>query len=66
MKLDRNKNVDDDLTFWSRFVSGGNQTINIGQEHVGDLILEGQFVTIEVPEEGLLRDAYERDDRMPA
>lgn len=66
MKLDRNKNVDDDLTFWSRFVSGGNQTINIGQEHVGDLILEGQFVTIEVPEEGLLRDADERDDQMPA
>lgn len=66
MKLDRNKNVEDDLTFWSRFISAGSSMINVGQEHVADLILEGQFVTIEVPEEGLLRDIDESKDRMPA
>jgi hypothetical protein len=66
MKLDRNKNVDDDLTFWSRFLSEGAPTINIGQQHVDDLILEGHFLTIEVPEEGLLRDSDEGENRMPA
>jgi hypothetical protein len=66
MKFDRNKNVEDDLTFWGRFISAGNPTINIGQEHVNDLILEGQFVSVEVPEEGLMRDSDERKDRMSA
>jgi len=66
MKLDRNKNVEDDLTFWGRFISGSSPTINIGQEHVNDLILEGQFLTVEVPEDGLLREIDERQDRMPA
>jgi hypothetical protein len=65
MKFDRNKNVEDDLTFWGRFISRATSTINLGQEHVNDLILEGQFVTIEVPEEGLLRDDDEHKDRMP-
>jgi hypothetical protein len=64
MKLDRNKNVDDDLTFWSRFLSAGAPTINVGQEHVSDLILAGSFLTIDVPEEGLLGD--EHSNRMPA
>jgi hypothetical protein len=66
MKLDRNKNVDDDLTFWGRFLSEGAPTINIGQDHVDDLLLEGAFLTIEVPEEGLLSDPDESEDRMPA
>ena len=66
IRLDRNKNVEDDLTFWGRFISGSCPTINIGQEHVSDLILEGQFLTIEVAEDGLLRDIDERQDRMPA
>jgi hypothetical protein len=66
IKLDRNKNVDDDLTFWSRFLNEGAPTINIGQDHVDDLILEGTFLTIEVPEEGLLGDSDECEDRMPA
>lgn len=64
MKLDRNKNVDDDLTFWGRLLSTGEPTINIGQEHVNDLILAGSFLTVEVPEEGLLGDEY--SNRMPA
>lgn len=66
IKLDRNKNVDDDLTFWARFLSEGGPTINIGQDHVNDLIVEGQFLTIEVPEHGLLRDSDEGENRMPA
>lgn len=65
-KFDRNKNVDDDLTFWGRWLSEGAQTINIGQQHASDLILDGNFLTIEVPEDGLLKDAHEGEDRMSA
>lgn len=64
MKLDRNKNVDDDLTFWGRLLSVGEPTINLGQENVGDLILAGSFLTVEVPEEGLVGD--EHSNRLPA
>lgn len=66
IKFDRNKNVDDDLTFWGRWLSEGSPTINISQQHVSDLILEGNFLTIEVPEEGLLKDVHEGEDRMSA
>jgi hypothetical protein len=66
IKLDRNKNVEDDLTFWARFLSGGGPTINIGQDHVVDLIVEGQFLTIEVAEQGLLRESNEGEDRVLA
>jgi hypothetical protein len=48
MKFDRNKNVEDDLTFWSRFLARGSPTVNVGQEHVSDLLLDGAFLTIEV------------------
>jgi hypothetical protein len=51
MKLDRNQNVENDLTFWGRFLSRGAQTINIGQHHVEDLLLGGSFLTVEVIEE---------------
>lgn len=64
MKFDRNKNVEDDLTFWSRFLSNGCVVINIGQEHVSDLLVEGSFISVEVFEEGLLPDGHK--DRMPA
>jgi hypothetical protein len=63
MKFDRNKNVEDDLTFWGRFLSAGAATINLGAPHVADLIVDGSFLTIEVPEEGLLD---ENTNRMPA
>jgi hypothetical protein len=66
IKLDRNKNVEDDLTFWSRFLSESKPTINIGQRNVDDLILAGQFLTIDVPEQGLMEDDNENQDRMPA
>ena len=55
MKVERD-NVDDSLTFWGRFLSVNGATINIGQDHVDDLILEGEFMTIEVAEQGLIRD----------
>lgn len=51
MKLDRNQNVENDLTFWGRFLSQGAQTINLGQQHVDDLLLGGSFVSIEIVEE---------------
>lgn len=60
MKMDRNKNVEDDLTFWGRFLSDGSPNINIGQENVDDLLLEGTFMTIEVAEEGLLNEHSDR------
>jgi hypothetical protein len=59
MKFDRNKNVDDDLTFWGRYLSTGQATISLGGVDVDDLIIDAAFLTIEVPEIGLLD---ERDD----
>jgi hypothetical protein len=49
IKFDRNKSVEDDLTFWARFLSGGSPTINLGQDHVEGLLLEGTFLTYELP-----------------
>jgi len=49
MKFDRNKNVDDDLHFWLKFVSQGDGTINIGGIGVENLILESSYVENEIP-----------------
>jgi hypothetical protein len=49
MKFDRNKNVDDDLTFWARFLSGGQPTINIGGVGVDNLLVDSEFASAEVP-----------------
>lgn len=54
IKFDRNKSVEADLTFWSSFLGRGNPTINVGERHVNDLVLEATFITVEVPEIGLL------------
>ena len=51
------KNVDDDLTFWGRFLSDGQPTINLGGIDVENLIIDATFLTIEVPEIGLLDDS---------
>ena len=51
MKLDRNQNVENNLTFWGGFLSQGPQTTNLGQQHVEDLLLGGSFVSVEVVEE---------------
>src|SRR3546814_15915449 len=66
MKFDRNKNVEADLTFWSSFLGRGGETINIGQRHVEDLLIEAAFLTEEVPEIGLIRDDPKHHDPLSA
>jgi hypothetical protein len=53
------------MTFWGRFLSQGAQTINIGNRNVGDLLLEGSFVTVDVQEGGLI-DGTAAEDRRSA
>jgi hypothetical protein len=48
IKFDRNKNVETDLAFWSRFLGEGKETINIGDLHVHNLLLDTGFLTVEV------------------
>lgn len=48
-KFDRNKNVDDDLTFWARYLSEGKSTIGLGNVGVTDLILGSEYCSVEVP-----------------
>ena len=66
MKFDRNKNVEADLTFWSAFLGRGHETMNIGDLHVDDLILDASFVSEEIPETGLIKDDPENRNRMSA
>lgn len=54
MKFDRNDSVDSDLTFWARFLSRGQPTINIGQEGTDELLLDGNFLTVEVADPEIL------------
>jgi hypothetical protein len=63
IKFDRNANVESDLAFWARFLSHGAPTINIGNRHVDDLLLEGGFVTLDVQEGGLINGAFAEDRR---
>src|SRR5262249_25000772 len=65
MKCDRNQSAESDLTFWARFISQGAPVLNPGQGHVEDLLLEGAFVCLDVPEEGLV-DAGSDKDQVPA
>lgn len=51
-KFDRNKSVDDDLTFWARYLSGGQPSISIGGVGVEDLIIDSEFCSAEVPVTG--------------
>jgi hypothetical protein len=65
MKFDRNQSVDSDLVFWGRFIAQGAPAINLSQVAGQDLLLEGSFLSIDVPEEGLIDD--DRDEnQMPA
>lgn len=66
IRFDRNTNVDSDLVFWGRFVSRGGQTINIGDENVPDLLLEGSFYTQDVTEEGLMDHDDSNENRRTA
>jgi hypothetical protein len=65
IKFDRNANVESDLSFWARFLAEGGPTINIGNEHVGDLLLDGSFVSVDVQEGGLI-DGSATEDRRTA
>jgi len=66
MKFDRNKSVEADLTFWSNFLGRGKPTINVGDLHVSNLVIESSFLTVEVPEIGLIDDEPEHQNRMSA
>jgi hypothetical protein len=48
IKFDKNKNVDDDLYFWLKFLSRGEPTMNIGGVGVKDLILESSYIETEI------------------
>jgi hypothetical protein len=65
MKFDRNKSVEADLLFWSCFLARQNATINLGGANVNDLVLEASFLTVEVPEIGLLNESDDQN-RMSA
>jgi hypothetical protein len=57
MKFDRNKNVEADLLFWATFLGRGAETINVGDLHVDDLLVDSNYVTVEVPEIGLSNES---------
>lgn len=65
MKFDRNQAVDGDLVFWGRFIAQGAPVINLSQVDAQDVLLEGSFLSIDVPEEGLIDDGRDQD-QVPA
>lgn len=48
-KFDRNKSVEDDLTFWARFLSQNSSIIDIGGLGVSNLILNANYTQAELP-----------------
>lgn len=66
IKFDRNKNVEADLAFWASFLGRGAETMNVGDLHVDDLLIDMTFLTVEVPEIGLINDEPEHKNRMSA
>ncbi|MEO8350328.1 MAG: SIR2 family protein [Chthoniobacteraceae bacterium] len=48
-KFDRNKAVDDDLSFWAAYLSQKASTINLGRGWDDDLIIDTNYVSVEVP-----------------
>ena len=48
-KFDRNKSVDDDLSFWAAYLSRNSSTINLGRGWDDDLIIEMSYVSVELP-----------------
>jgi SIR2-like domain len=49
-RFDRNKNVDDDMTFWIRFLGRGRPVVGIGGLGVDNLILALDYLGFDVPE----------------
>jgi len=66
IKFDRNKNVEADLAFWASFLGRGTETMNVGDLHVDDLLLDMAYLTVEVPEPGLTKNEPEHQDRQSA
>jgi hypothetical protein len=66
IKFDRNKNVEADLAFWASFLGRGAETMNVGDVHVDDLLIDMTFLTVEVPEIGLNNNEPEDKNRMSA
>jgi hypothetical protein len=48
-KFDRNPNVDNDLVFWARYLSQGQPTLSIGNIGAGEVVLDSEFCSAEVP-----------------
>lgn len=65
IKFDRNKSVEADLTFWASFLGRGTETMNVGDLHVDDLLIDMTFLTVEVREIGLNNEP-EHTNRMSA
>jgi hypothetical protein len=65
IKFDRNKSVEADLAFWASFLGRGAETMNVGDLHVDDLLIDMTFLTVEVPEIGLNNEP-EHKNRMSA
>lgn len=65
IKFDRNKSVEADLTFWANFLGRGAETMNVGDLHVNDLLIDLNFLTVEVQETGLSNEP-EHTNRMSA
>lgn len=57
IKFDRNKNVEADLMFWATFLGRSAETINVGDLHVDDLLIDTNYITVEVPEIGLSNES---------
>lgn len=57
IKFDRNKNVEADLAFWATFLGRGAETMNVGDLHVDDLLIDTSYLTVEVPEIGLTNES---------
>lgn len=55
IKFDRNKNVEADLSFWASFLGRGSETLNVGDFYVDDLLIDMAFLTVEIPEIGLVK-----------
>lgn len=65
IKFDRNRSVEADLMFWASFLGRGAETMNVGDTHVDDLLIDMTFLTVEVPEVGLSNEP-EHKNRMSA
>jgi len=48
-KFDRNPAVENDLVFWSRFLSDGQPTISLDKKGSSEIVLDSEYVSVEVP-----------------